>query len=63
MKRKIDFNFQYMEWCIDFKCKCGRELTIDDNDNLAETECDKCKRKYRFNFDKSTLIQIKKKSK
>ena len=58
MKDKLMFDYRYFEFCIDFNCICGDELSIDDNDENFTIECDKCHRKYKFYPLKDKLILL-----
>jgi len=47
--KKIDYNLNYFEYSLSFKCKCGRELSQDDND-YDFVKCKKCKKIYHIIF-------------
>lgn len=55
---RIDFKYRYFEWAIEFQCKCGETLSIDDNcdyeNGFFKTECE-CKRAYFFDRKKGVV--------
>ena len=49
--KEIKFDYNYLEWSISFKCKCGRKIEMSDND-YQPIRCSKCKRDYTFSSGK-----------
>lgn len=50
-KNNIGFDYNYLEYEINFSCKCGKKMVIDDNDDWRGKVCSKCKRKYCFEIN------------
>jgi hypothetical protein len=42
------FDYNYLDYEINFLCKCGKKMIINGNDDWRGNVCSKCKRKYRF---------------
>ena len=54
----LGYDYNYLEYEINFKCKCGEKMIIDGNDDWRGNVCPKCKRKYQFQMS-GTLKQVK----
>jgi hypothetical protein len=48
--KEIEYDFDWFEWCINIKCKCGTTISLTD-DSFDKIICPKCKREYKIYFN------------